>query len=254
MDMDTYKTIMDQKTPSPQLIHNTKEKMKANITKKFPTKRCFVTVLAAVLLVVFSTTAFAYGGDIINEIKRIMFGGSAVTQVYVTGDGVTTLKIVNRSDFANTGYEERDNNIHTQQSTEIQAFPTYKEASQAAPFHIKEPSWIPENVELSSVNVIVAKNKKLSYDAIINYWAKEPDTNGKYNWITLYQYYAGPDASIEIQTVMSIEKIMIGDIEGSVVKDNHDLICLYRIKDEVVFELQGFCYDLETLVAMAESL
>jgi len=71
--------------------------------------------------------------------------------------------------------------------------------------------------------------------------------------ITLMQYYAGPDAYVNLQTVEPLEKVMVGDIEASVVyygRSPH----LYWMQDEILFEPFSGHYGLETLIDVAESV
>jgi hypothetical protein len=213
-------------------------------------------LVAAVLAVALSATAFAYGSEIVGAIQQFMFGDSSIKQVekvgsdttftlgdgtVVDGDIAVAMEIVNRVDYAWN---------HDREYTSVM-FSTYREANQSAPFVIKEPSYIPANATLEKIAVPQFEDKTYGYDIRITYNVDLPNGNGS---LGLFQYYAGSDAYLNMQTVEGIQKVMVGSIEASIVNWGDWGTHLYWIQDEIVFELFSFSYDLDTLVKIAESM
>ena len=200
-------------------------------------------LIAAVLVLLSLTTAAAYGNEIIAVIEQFMFGGSSAARVESIGDGNVAIgfEIVNRDKKVdpNRAYGG------------FYKFGTVEEARQAAPFDLKAPSWIPEGLKLTGVDLLRYRDKSYAYDAHVTYeiWFPEGG-NGR---LTLFQYYAGPGATVDLKTVEPLQKVMVGDIEASVVqygKEPH----LYWMQDDILFELFSGVYGLDTLAAVAASV
>ena len=74
------------------------------------------------------------------------------------------------------------------------------------------------------------------YDVYVHYRVETPDgTDG----LNVNQYFAGPDAYVELETVYPIQKVMVGDIEASLVyaEDSMTRYRLYWLKDSILYEL-----------------
>ena len=198
-------------------------------------------LIAAVLSIAVTTVAFAHGEAII----QFMFGNSSIKQVEQVGEkssNAISMEIVNRSEH--TWNHDRDYSSIL--------FNSYDEANQSAPFEIKEPSYIPGNATLEKIAVPQFKDDKtFGYDVRITYNVELSNGNGMFG---LFQYFTGPDAYLSIETVEGIEKVMVGDIDASVINWEGWGAHLYWIKDEIVFELFSSSYDLDILIAIAESI
>ena len=71
----------------------------------------------------------------------------------------------------------------------------------------------------------------------------------------LFQYYAGDNAHINLESAQPIEKVMIGDIEASIVIVDGTYRHLYWMKNGIVFELiSGNDVELDELIAIAKSV
>jgi hypothetical protein len=196
-------------------------------------------VLAAAVIVVLSlTTAFAYG----EAIMTFMFGDSIAAQVHKIdsdSDAVVRFRIVNESALAS----HIGNGLHE--------FDTVEEADQFGLMPVKAPDYLPENVTgLERVSIGKAEWGAI---AVVTYRVEAPNRS---SLLSIHQHYAGPDAYVELETIYAIQKIMIGGVEASVVYDEHeDETQIYWIKDDVLLILySGKEYDLETLLAIAESV
>ena len=207
-------------------------------------------VIAAVIAMLVLTTAATYGSEIVTAIKQVVFGDSIGTQLdpehvlYIGSWG-----IMNRS------------NLDGAADYPVGLFDSLEEARLAAPFHIKEPSYLPNSVAgLRNVGVwrVEDPENPWMHFVTLNY-----DLVGDGRLLELKQVYAGPDAHIEVETISSIGKIMVGDVEALLVSSdgrddviNDQSYSLWWIMDGIAYELS--CYrdvaNLETLLAIAESI
>jgi regulator of RNase E activity RraB len=232
-DKEMYKDTFSKLKASEDTLS---EVMKMTTKKKRITAKTLL--LAAVLSVMMATLAFAYGDTII----QFMFGDSSIRQVEKVGSDIAiAMEIVNRADYAWN---------HDREYSSV-LFSTYNEANQSAPFVIKEPSYIPDNAALEKIAVPQFKDKTFGYDVRITYDVELTNGNGS---IGLFQFYVGPDAYLNMQTVEGIQKVMVSEIEASVVHWGGWGVHLYWIKDEIVYELFSSSYGLDTLIAIAESI
>jgi len=226
-------------------------------------KRIRVAMIAAIIAALaFTTTAMAYGSEIVGVIRQLMFGDSIATQVdsdddlYIGGWGVR-----NRSDLRNA----------IDYPTGL--FFTLEEARQAAPFLIREPSYLPDNVTgFHSANVqrVETTNNPWLHFVILTYGIVQE--SGGASFLQIIQTYAGPDASFFIEDVSPMEIVMVGGSEALLITapailfddnasvvENHSVIryTLNWLHDGIAFNLDAFShdgYDLETLIRIAESI
>lgn len=219
-------------------------------------------VLAAVVAALVLTTAFTFGNEIVGVIRQVMFGDSIAKHVVSDNSHyLGYMGVMNIADLSDAGDYPRG------------LFNTLEEARQAAPFPIRAPDYLPENITgLNSVGVWCAEveNGPWMHFAIVSYdIALELGGN---SILQLRQVYAGPDAYFDIESVSSIEKVMVSDVEavlvttegksdfgdGNVIINVSDTAyALYWLKYGVAFELSVDFHDgytPETMIRIAESI
>ena len=274
MDIATYKASMDRSEPSPELIHVAKSRMRASIANDKSGKdaaynkttrrpRFAVVAAAVILLVALGTGVLAFGAEITDAVKSFIFGNSSAEQVDELEDiewygGIITgrlhsWELVNRSGLVDetkhAGYE---------------IFDTLDEANGFANFTIKAPSYLPENA-YGPVRVAVQKyiDGTAGYEAHVTLHTERQD--GNMAEFHLIQMYAGPDSHFNLVTVYPIEKVMVGDIEASLVHEPSEPgdyfvgvgYRLFWMKDEILYQLEcssSSNHPKETILAIAESV
>ena len=206
--------------------------------------------IAAVISTLVLATAFTFGDEIVSIIKQVMFGDSVASQVVYENDNVVgSWGVKNREDLPDA----------TDYPTGV--FDTIEEARLAAPFQIRELTYLPENVTgLESVGVWRLEGidtwmhiVTLNYYVELNYVVGNTNVIGN-SYLELQQVYAGPDAYFEITNISSVEKVMIGDIEAvlistpeRVVRENGVAILNEENMSYSLSWLQdGFAFTLET--------
>jgi len=229
------------------------------IRRRLPLRAAAIAAIIAALVL---TTAFTLGNEIVGVIRQIVFGNSIAKQVDADNvDFLKSLGIMNATELSDA------------EDYPLGLFYTLEEARQAAPFPIREPSYMPENITgLNSVGVWRAEseNGPLMHFVIVAYnMSLELGGNAL---LELRQIYAGPDAYFDIESVSSIEKVMVGDTEavlittegrstfgdGDVIVNVSDTAyALYWIKYGIAFELNVDYHDgysPETMIRIAESI
>ena len=255
-DIETYKQTMMKIKPSEDTLS---EVMKMTKDKRGTApKTLLIAAVLCVLTFALVGTAFAYG----DEIIQFMFGDSRAEQVdsidsEIDENGsthafLTKFEIVNASDVVDyrNSIEYRNNDFS------YESFSSFDEASQAASFDMKKPSYIPDNATVRDVEIIRLNDQTYSYDAQIYYSVRLPDGNDSF--LILNQFYAGPGAYVDLKVVdeFTLEKIMIGDIEAMMVRDDVATV-IHWMKDEIFFVMFSTItngYDFETLLKIAESV
>jgi hypothetical protein len=247
---------------SAQNAENIKELFMHKTEKKnFSGKRARVALIAAIVAALCFTAAAAYGNEIVGAIRQIMFGDSIATQVVSDNDlYIGSWGVMNRNDLDAKDYP-------------LGLFDTLEEARQAAPFPIREPSFLPDNVTgLRSVGVWRVETTGapwlhfviLTYDVAME--------SGGASTLQLIQTYAGPDAYFVIENVSPMEVVIVGGSEAVLISApekfafddgtvivNHDVIryTLCWLKDGIAFELEAWNRDghtPETMIRIAESI
>jgi len=219
-------------------------------------------VLAAVVAALVLTTAFTFGNEIVSIIRQVMFGDSIAKQVVSDNSCyLGYLGVMNIADLS-------DANDYP-----LGLFYTFEEARKVAPFPIREPSFLPDSVTgPNSIGVwrAEAETGPWTHFVIVAYdIALVPDGN---SILQLTQFYAGPDAYFDIESVSKIEKVMVGDVEavlvttdgksdfgeGNVITNVSDTgYALYWLKFGIAFELSVDYhngYTPETMIRIAESI
>ena len=227
--------------------------------RRFPVR---AAVLAAIIAALVLTTAFTFGSEIVGVIKQVMFGDSIAKQVVSDNSlYIESLGVMNIAELSDA------------KDYPLGLFDTLEEARQAAPFPIREPAYLPDDVTgLNSVGVwrAEAETGPWMHFVIVSYnIALVPDGN---SILQLRQFYAGPDAYFDIESVSSIEKVMVGDVEavlvttygksgfgdGNVISNVSDTgYALYWLNYGIAFELSVDYhngYTPETMVRIAESV
>ena len=238
---------------------NKRKKSIINVkTIKIPT--LLITFL--ITLLVSATTVIAYNTGIVSVLNQVVFGDSIARQVVFDNDYTAgTMGIINR--------DELNTNIDYTPGV----FATLEEARSVAPFIIREPSYLPDNVTgVQSVGVWRVETTEtpwlyyiiIVYDIILK--------NGNSSVLQLWQTYAGDNAHLLIDNISPVEKVIIGDTEGVLISstgyfydrdgkqifdENINAYHLNRLKDGIAYDLHVEYHDgytLETMIKIAESI
>jgi len=212
-------------------------------------------LIAALIGVVALTTAFTFGDRIISVVQQLIFGNSVAKQVELAeGYGKGSIGVMNRSSLI-------EDAIYP-----LGSFETLEEAREVAPFPIRVPTFLPDNVTgLNSVGVYRSEEPDgpdmhfviVSYNITLN--------GGGNAILQLRQFYAGPDAYFDLETVSEIEKVMVGNSEAVLISasakdwvDTEDIsYTLYWLNDGIAYELGAEYHDgysPETMIKIAESV
>jgi hypothetical protein len=227
--------------------------------RRFPVR---AAVIAAIITVLTFTTAFAYGNEIVGVIRQLMFGDSIATQVVGDNDlYVGSWGVMNRDDLI-------DANDYP-----LGLFDTLEEARQVAPFPIREPTYLPDNITgLRNVGVwrVEIEDGPWMHFVVLSYDIELKD--GGVSILQLRQTYAGPDAYFVIENVSPIERVVIGNSEAVLISEpdvnafddgavitNVDTIgySLYWLSDGIAYELSARHHDgytMEVMIRIAESI
>jgi hypothetical protein len=213
-------------------------------------------LVAATLVVVLASTAFAFS----DEIRQFMFGTSKIEQV----EGFCTVEFplgqpVLRYTIQNGLYQ-----LIPQRDEDMVEFSTVEELRQAAAFNVKEPN-IPLNAELCNVIGWKYTEEKQLYAAHLYYNIifNEADKFRERHTLSFRQYDAGPDAYFDVETVYPIQQVKIGKIEASLAwyqGEDSESMNLYWMKNGILYELGYYGlspdreFGLDTLIAIAESV
>ncbi len=203
-------------------------------------KVLFRVALIAAIFMVFAVTT---GGTLVAALQSLLFGNSTAEQLASFEEPSTAIsfRIVNRSDRVTAAPE----------SSAFQSFETIVELQAAAPFPVKLPTHLPDNTAPDLLSIQKLPGGEYGHDVRIHYKAL---SDGNEYSIGLFQYYAGSEASLDLQTTYPIQKNNIGEIEGLVVSDPEGTVHIYWIKDEVLFELFSGYLEVDTLLTIAESV
>jgi len=260
MSNNIYKDMMNQTVISDKLAQNIRNEMLSVIKAREAKsrsgqqiRRFRLLLVTAILVTLIATVAFAQ-----SEIRQFFFGNSNITQVEeienvfgISGTLIREVKIINGK------YESVDWSLNFEGWSE---FYTVAELRHAAAFDIKEPGYLPDTIDLSSISTFGAwytSEKQIEF-VFIEYGGGSPSGTGI---VSLSQWYVGSDASFEIVTIYPIEKVMVGDVEASVIietfEDDTERAILYWKQGSVLYELQHTAFDgvdMDILIAIAESV
>jgi len=186
-------------------------------------------LIAAAIAAALITTAFAYS----DTIMQFLFGDSTARQVVNTekDSSSTGMEILNRLEAP-----EADLSMAVNRDS-------FDDVRPFVPYGVYGPSYVPGegHWEVSAFHGLIFSHYR--------------DENS--NSIRFLQFYAGPDAYISLTTTDNIHKVMVGDIEATAVISGMFEVApihLYWMKYDMVFELFSSAYDLDTLIAIAESV
>jgi len=269
--MNTYERAVQesleniQSTPSAGLRSRIMNSVDSGIEEKTPLiwRRVPIraALIAALVCIIAFTTAFTYGNEIVTAIKQLMFGDSIATQVVSDDDHyIGSWGVMSRNELDAKDYP-------------LGLFDTLEEARHVAPFQIREPSYLPDNVTgLRDVGVWRVEDPDnpwmhfviLSYDIALKH--------GGVSILQLRQTYAGPDAYFVVENVSPMDLVMVGDSEAVlisapekfiqndgtvVINENIVGYTLCWLEDGIAYELQADYHDgytPETMIKIAESV
>jgi len=228
------------------------------IWRRIPIRAALIVAFIGVIALI---TAFTFGNEIVTAIRQLMFGDSIAIQVVSDDDHfVGSWGVMNRSDLDAIDYP-------------VGVFYTLDEARQAAPFTIREPSFLPDNVTgLRGVGVwrLECSDNPWKHFVDLNYNILLE--NGANVILMLRQTYAGPDAYFFIENVSPMELVMVGGSEAVLISApdtyirydgtvviNEDIIgfTLHWLHDGIAFTLSADHHDWytpEVMIAIAESV
>jgi len=231
-------------------------------------KPAALAAAVAIMLLMFSTIALAYS----ESFRAFVFGNSSARLVefsheYVTefDDGsiivsANTGGIVNRS-VPDVLYSE---DITLVEGFLSEKFLSFEELQQAALFTVTEPSHLPEHLAFKQAEIVLFEDGTYSYDVFATYKCTE-----SHKILYFFQLYAGPDAYLDIHIIDRIELddyrsktqldlVMVGNTEAllSVTIDDAQskYITLSWIQNDVAYNLSSIDFDIETLIAIANSI
>jgi len=224
-------------------------------------------LIAAVIATVTTSTAFAYGEEIVDVIMRITSGNINVEQMddLILGPGLgysMNFEIIN---------EVENINRELLENGPFKKFLTFEEASENAAFDIKIPTFLPEGMELYNIDV-----NQSTHHAVLTYYKEipsyNPDTSEyrypNHRYLFIFQIYVGQDAYLDIKTTYPIDTVMVGDTEAFLLDrtetiwtpENKPMTIpnLLFIKDgifyNVTFESWEGIDSVETIVAITKSV
>lgn len=233
-----------QTEPNMDLRKRIMQSAQSEVTRIAPQKRRLhlkPALLAATfaLLLLTAATAFAYG----DAIKAFIFGDSQVRQLETIDENDTAIAfhIEGRIPEAENYTERYD----------VEIFDSLEAANAVSLFPIYTPQDLPPHVVLEKIDVLRFSASNYAYDARLHF-----SVNGE-PILHLFQYYAGPNAHVVLETTYAIEKIALGDIEASLLRTEDGTIYLYWMKNDTLYELfdsHESGLSLETLLEIAESI
>lgn len=228
-------------TPGEELLLSVNHKASKPLQFKAPKRVLRIALIAATLVAVLMTTALAFGGDILAFLSRkpvvepVEFAEyySRVIVTYddsgdVRGSGVSLsrpdeLREIRNRSVPNIGWEWEYLESTPREEWPTVSFDSFEELRQAAPFAVREPSYLPDGWEFSQAELFLYEDGTYSYDVWVYYNpAGRADSSPN---IFIGQYYVGPDAYFEIslapefeiyvfRATSSAETVMVGDEEA----------------------------------------
>ena len=224
-------------------------------------------LIAAVIAAVTTTTAFAYGEEVVGVILRLTSGNMVAEQMEnpIPGPG---LGYTMNFDIINP-VEEIDRNLL--ENGPFKNFQTLEEAKENASFVVNTPSFLPEGVVLEAVTI-----NQSAHHAVLAYHKEFPSYSSdgseyvypNYRYLFIFQIYVGPDAYLDIKTTYPLDSVMVGDIEAFLLDRTETLWSpenvpqtipnLLWIKDGIFYNMTLESWDginsVETIIAIAESI
>jgi len=224
-------------------------------------------LIAAVIAIATTTTAFAYGEELVGVIRRITSGNMTAEQVEdpIPGPG---LGYTMYYDVINP-VEGFDMNVI--ENGPFEKFLSLEETKENASFVVNAPLFLPEDVVLVDVGI-----NQSAHHAILTYYKEFPNYNPdtseyrypNHRYLSIFQIYVGPDAYLDIKTTYPLDTVMVGDIEAFLL-DRTEIIWspenepftipnLLWIKDGIFYNMTLESWEgidsIETIIAIAESI
>jgi hypothetical protein len=195
---------------------------------------------AAAMSVILAISAFAYG----DSIRQFIFGNDNPAR-----DNLVSFGTINNMQISIGAFNI---DVNDWEPRGFKVFDTLEEANQFSLFTIKEPDYLPEDTRLLRVEVTQRIDGTSGYWAYLTY--EFPGVESKPAFV-LRQLFVGANAYFELQEEnANMKKIQIGGEDAVAVLQEECWWLLYWIKDGVIYELKSFDYDLDTLIAIAESV
>jgi hypothetical protein len=166
---------------------------------------------------------------------------------------------------ASTGADFRvGESINIEHYVGERSFSTINELRQAATFVIKEPRFIPDNVELGNLSGMLFAEENI-YGATFDFLSFGDTINDVTEFslqFSFVQLFVGADGYLEIETQNIVQQVMVGDVEAFIVRrDESDestlsAISLYWQVADVVYIIHSYRDSLtvDTMIAIADSL
>ncbi len=203
-------------------------------------------LVTAVLVTVFVTTAFAVS----NALREIVFENHNIEQYEpgeINHDGIEGIVGT---------YGVRDSYFNVSDYAGASTFNTVEELAEAAEFEVKEPSFLPENATLSQVVGVRYTEEEKIYEAHLGYhFERVTETSYHGYMINFRQSYIGENARMEIKTVYPIQKVTVNGHEATAILENSQGdIELYWMEGDMAYHLLTGGLDLDTVIAIAESV
>ena len=214
-----------------------------------------IGLIAAMLTLLTSVTALAYGSNIIERITVIFGNSVAVQSDVIDNDPRVSLQYTLR------GQCER----YLMAFYGFTVFYSLDEVRNAVPFAFREPINIPNFPEYLEFNhAVVLHNEEgeyfyrvsfnfTEYGVPFNFAAPEDNTVWPEWHLFFSQKRVGPNASLQVRSVGEIDRVMIGEVEALGISLDGNLLELMFIHDGTFYHLSGRLKPGD-LLAIAESL
>jgi len=246
-------------------IENKQKQPKGRISTK-------MLLIAAVITILSVTTVIAGS----STIREIIFGNSRAIQVEeVANPNITQYAYVYinehlvRARNLDTYYLTINNpDIDSREIVSYRwGISSVEEANRYVPFTITEPAFVPEHLHLSEISLPQYEDGSYTNGAMLLYLINENAMLGFW----LVQRYVGPDGYFNFESTQTIERVMIGDVEGLFVLNENGGANPWQasrrlmwISDGIFYDLfsmeandskgNEFGLDLETMIAIGESV
>jgi len=269
IDAIIYRSMRVDDQPSAQLLRSVDDNQAKSSVRRIPQRAVRTILIAAVLGVALITTALAYGDEIIQFLSR----ESVISQVefeeyYAKYEdnsiSISRPNIINEiMDRSVPNVEwtwEYLNNIPVE-DWPVVSFDNSEELHQAAPFSIREPSYLPNGWRFSQGELFLYQDGSYSYDAWIYYRRISQVGFNPYRfnpYICLFQYYVGPDAYFDIAVAdeyhfhfvrgtNEVETVSIGGEDALLIVNVHEYDVIEGLRQtlvELVWTHEDMAYKL----------
>jgi len=221
-------------------------------------------LIAAIIIIVVATTAFAYG----YEIWQFIFA-EQVENV----DNEMQILLYDSDETVTMGVSLINSPIDIEQIKGIYEFSSLDELQQSAAFDVKLPSYLPADKMQFSYNnyingVMFNEDEKI-YGVNISYRfieiidsIEEQIYIERFHDIGLNQLYLGAEGHLKVETLSEFQRVMISNSEGIVIQNFKDdpnvvsVLSIYWQSNGVLYILHSYgdILDIDEMIKIAESL